>query len=236
MAETDHHGIPGGDNRWFPGQGQARKAALREATRLGAHFAIVHDPCPSRGLPHYHVIDTVTRERVSGHFFYGRRPPRPVPRFQRRLRQSEAELEANLKQTDYMIQRLRRGQAGRYPWRNFASRLRQQGFLASQHFLDRFRERALALGIRLDPHHFGREFFRARHYRQTRVGYNTRIAMMRGLPILYRIGGRNGNKIVLVGALPQGALPPVEPVSPPRLREREKKDMISRTNTSVPYF
>jgi hypothetical protein len=82
--EVSHPGIPGGRNYWFPGWGQARRAALRHATRLGTGHSIEHDPRPARGLPHYHVIDGAGR-RVSGHFFYGRRTPRPgyPNRFQR---------------------------------------------------------------------------------------------------------------------------------------------------------
>lgn len=91
-------GIPGGDNRWYPSQGQARAAALRLATAYGPGFRIAHDPRPQRGQPHYHVVDPAGR-RVSGHLFYGRRLPYKVPRFlrgparrrQRRLRESEAD-------------------------------------------------------------------------------------------------------------------------------------------------
>jgi hypothetical protein len=133
----------------------------------------------------------------------------------------EAELEAMLRRVDQSLARAMRGQAGRYPARRLMSILRQQGFLPTQHFLDRLRERAQARGIRFDPRLFGGEFQRARHYRQTRPGYTTRIAVMRGLPILYRMGGQAGNRIVLVGLLPQGRLPPVVPAPAPRLRESE---------------
>jgi hypothetical protein len=116
-----------------------------------------------------------------------------------------------------------RGQAGRYPARRLASYLRQQGFLPTQHFLDRLRERAQARGIRFDPRLFRQEFYRAQHYRQIRPGYHTRIAVMRGLPILYRMGGENMNRVVLVGVLPEGGLPPVTPVASPILREIERE-------------
>lgn len=130
----------------------------------------------------------------------------------------EAEFEALLERSDEAFGRLLRGQAGRYPARRLASLLRQQGFLPSQHFLDRLLERGQREGIRFDPRTFGAEFQRARHFRQTRAGYNTRIALLRGLPVLYRVSGDAGNRIVLVGVLPAGGLPPVVPVSAPRRR------------------
>jgi hypothetical protein len=106
-------------------------------------------------------------------------------------------------------------------WR-FAAAIRKQGFLPGRHFIDRMAKRAVGEGIRFDPRTFRSEFFGARHYRQTRPGYNTRIAVVRGIPILYLIGGRSGNHIVLAGALPEGGLPPVEPASPPVQREQEE--------------
>jgi hypothetical protein len=73
--QLDVPGIPGADNRWFASAGQARKAALNHATQLGSGHRIAHDGNPGRGQPHYHVVDPTGR-RVSGHFFYGRKPPR----------------------------------------------------------------------------------------------------------------------------------------------------------------
>jgi hypothetical protein len=58
-----------GTNAVFDSQGEARMAALAEATALGPGHTITHDPMPSRGLPHYHVVDPAG-ERVRGHFFY----------------------------------------------------------------------------------------------------------------------------------------------------------------------
>jgi len=96
----------------------------------------------------------------------------------------------------------------------FASALRSQGFLPRMHFIDRIAERGLGGGIRFDPRTFRSEFFRAAHYRQTRPGYKLRIAVVRGVPILYRAGGRSGKQIVLAGALPPGSdLPPSERIS-----------------------
>lgn len=108
-----------------------------------------------------------------------------------------------------------RGQAGRNPALRFARLLRSQGFLPTQHFVERLRQRALALGVRFDPRTFRAEFLRGRHYRQTRPGYNTRIAVVRRIPILYRLGGWNGRQVLLVGVLPAGTLPPVTPVRRP---------------------
>jgi hypothetical protein len=141
---------------------------------------------------------------------------------------AEAELEQFLGELHAIDYEIRRGQAGRYPARHLASRLRQQGFLPTQHFLDRFRERAHSLGVRFDPKLFGSDFYRARHYRQTRPGYNTRIAVMSGISVVYRMGGENANRVVLVGVLPAGALPPVIPARPPRLREGEAMNRLLR--------
>ena len=111
-----------------------------------------------------------------------------------------------------------RGQAGRYPVRRLPSLLRRQGFIPTTHFLQRLQQRALAEGVRFGAGQFGKEFARARHFRQTRPGYNTRIAVVRGIPVLYRFGGNNMNRIVLVGVLPSDGMPPVAPVQPPRPR------------------
>jgi hypothetical protein len=90
--ELDVLGISGTDNRWFASAGQARKAALRRASQLGPGHRIAHDANPARGQPHYHVIDSTGR-RVSGHFFYGRKPPRRLFRG-RPWREFEQQLEA----------------------------------------------------------------------------------------------------------------------------------------------
>jgi hypothetical protein len=89
--DVDVPGIPG-HNQWFTNSGQARRAALRAATTAGAGYTIAHDPRPSRGQPHYHVLGT-DGVRVSGHFFYGRRPPRRILRG-RPNRESELEFTA----------------------------------------------------------------------------------------------------------------------------------------------
>ena len=77
--DIDHPGIPGHANRWFPNAGTARRAALIAANAYGLGATIAHDAHPARGLPHYHVVNA-NRVRLSGHYFYGRRPPRRVLR------------------------------------------------------------------------------------------------------------------------------------------------------------
>lgn len=116
---------------------------------------------------------------------------------------------------------LLRGQAGRPSAKGLQQALKRQGFLVTHHFLERLQERALQQGIRFSPSSFSRDFQRAKHFRQTRPGYNSRIALLRGMPILYRIGGRVGNRIKLIGMLPQGALPPVALIKAPRQVPRE---------------
>ncbi len=103
-------------------------------------------------------------------------------------------------------------------WR-FATAIRKQGFLPKKHFVDRIAQRGIGQGTRFDPRTFRTEFFRAQHYQQTRPGYNMRIAIVRGIPVLYRMGGPRGSTVVLAGALPEGALPPAERISAPPQRE-----------------
>jgi hypothetical protein len=111
--------------------------------------------------------------------------------------------------------------------RRFALALRQQGFLPTQHFVLRYVQRALEQGVRLDPQGFRSAFDNARHYAQTRPGYNTRIAVISGLPVLYRTSGRFGDRVLLVGLLPSGALPPVRPIPRPQ-REAESEFFWAR--------
>src|SRR5262249_7126978 len=99
----------------------------------------------------------------------------------------------------------------------FSNYLRRVGFWPTQHFTLRFLERAQPLG--LDPRTFRNEFFRARHFVQIRPGYNTRVALIRDIPVLYRPSGWQGERIRLIGLLPQGALPPTRPIRRPRERE-----------------
>jgi hypothetical protein len=86
--------------------------------------------------------------------------------------------------------------------------------LPTHHFVERFLERNMAQGLRLTPAAFKREFLNARHYRQTRPNYRTRIAVVRGMPIVYRHGGPTGKRIVLISVW-TGRIPPVAPVGAP---------------------
>jgi outer membrane protein OmpA-like peptidoglycan-associated protein len=118
-------------------------------------------------------------------------------------------------------------------WR-FARQLHSHGFLPRKHFIDRIAERALGGGIRFDPRMFRTEFDRAEHYRQTRSGYNTRIAVVRGVPILYRTGGQRGNRIVLTGALaPDTPLPPSERIASPGQQEMELVPEVEGSNEEL---
>ena len=101
----------------------------------------------------------------------------------------------------------------------FSNYLRRVGFWPTAHFTLRFLERALPLG--LNPRTFRNEFYGARHFAQTRPGYNTRVALIRDIPILYRPSGWRGERIKLIGLLPQGALPPTRRIPPPMQREAE---------------
>ena len=72
-------GIPSADNRWYPSRGQARKAALKLATRMGPGCRIVWHRAGVRGRwPHYHVTCPGVGQ-VSGHLFYGGRVARKMP-------------------------------------------------------------------------------------------------------------------------------------------------------------
>lgn len=98
--EVNTPGIPGGNNHWFPSQGQARNNALAAARQLGSGYRIVHHPRPRVGLPHYHLANPdgspLARTHPSyGHFFYGHRPPRRIYRG-RPWREFEHELESRL--------------------------------------------------------------------------------------------------------------------------------------------
>jgi hypothetical protein len=113
-----------------------------------------------------------------------------------------------------------RGQAGRSPAARFAAAIKHLGFLPTYHFVQRLMERGTERGIRWDPRTFPSEFANGRHFRQTREGKNSRIAIVRGVPIVYRTGGRTGNRVVLITALPpDDKLPPVAPARPPVQRE-----------------
>jgi hypothetical protein len=112
-----------------------------------------------------------------------------------------------------------------------AAVLRRQGFIPRVHFLERWLERARPF-VRLDPATFRRQFQQARHYRQTRPGYRSRIAVIAGMPILYRMGGPRGRHVVLMGVLP--SMPPVVPAQAPLLAPaREAESMAAFDSAQV---
>lgn len=85
--------IPGLINQWYPSRGEARKAALRYATRFGEGCTIHWNRGHAAGQqPHYHVVCPNNR-RLEGHFFYARRLPVKAPpddRYARRRRWQRA--------------------------------------------------------------------------------------------------------------------------------------------------
>jgi hypothetical protein len=107
-----------------------------------------------------------------------------------------------------------------------AAVLRRQGFIVRVHFLVRWLERARAFGVRLDPATFRRQFLQARHYRQTRPGYRNRIAVVAGMPVLYRMGGPRGRPVVLLGVLP--GMPPVTRAPVPLLAPAREAEAALR--------
>jgi hypothetical protein len=151
-------------------------------------------------------------------------------------RRRQREFELNLEDAAEAMAAPPRGQAGRFPARHLPTRLRQQGFLVTRHFLDRLIERAQAQGIRFNPRTFAQDFRAAPHFRQTRPGYNTRIAVIQGLPVLYRMSGPRGLNPLLVGLLPQGALPPAVPTSAPLLRESEFQQQLEAAYRNLAAF
>jgi hypothetical protein len=87
-------GIRGAENRWYPSRGQARKAALRYASRMVAGCSVQwHEAHAPGQLSHYHVY--CPGQRISSHFFHGPRVARKAPpdgRWLRRRSRSDREL------------------------------------------------------------------------------------------------------------------------------------------------
>src|SRR2546423_7825174 len=86
----------------------------------------------------------------------------------------------------------------RSPAKRFAEHLRMQGFVPSQEFVTRFTQRLQDSCLRFAPHTFHNEFFRARHYRQIGSRFKPRIAMIKGIPVLYRPDGSGEKRIMLL--------------------------------------
>lgn len=88
VTQLIHPGIPG-TNYWYSHRGQAYKAALRYATRMGPHYAVVVHKAHARGQhPHYHVSDPYGGN-LPIHFFYGRKRPIKAPSGGRPVREFE---------------------------------------------------------------------------------------------------------------------------------------------------
>lgn len=102
-----------------------------------------------------------------------------------------------------------------------AGRLRGQGFGVTRRFAAQFARRAASGGRAFDTRGFRRAFHGARHLRPARPGARLRVAIVRGLPVVYRRGGPDGRRIVLVGLLPAGARPRLVPALPPREGEAD---------------
>ena len=130
--------------------------------------------------------------------------------------------EAELEQLLARVDRAAGGDQGepivRSPAKLLAASLRRQGFSPTQEFVVRFEERLQRRGIRFDLCRFKEEFYAARHYQQLPPRRRPRIAIMRGLPVLYQSGLADDPRIVLLGILPDYASPRVEPVRPPPRR------------------
>jgi hypothetical protein len=105
--------------------------------------------------------------------------------------------------------RAQTGQAGRRPLQKFLRILKQDGFLPTVHFAERFLERVAATGATYDPYRFKRDFLNARHYRQTERKYlGRRYAIVNGIPVVYRMGGRTGRNPVLITIYSPYSRPP----------------------------
>jgi hypothetical protein len=117
---------------------------------------------------------------------------------------------------------LKTGPAWQSAWR-FATAIKAAGFLPTQHFIQRICKRVIGERLGLNPKTFRSDFFSARHFRQTRIGKSgVSIAVVRGIPIFYRVGGWQGNRIVLITAYePDYPLPSVTPIAAPQMREAE---------------
>lgn len=140
----------------------------------------------------------------------------------------EYEVRDPLREAEYEYAAYRPQRGGqRFPIRHFPSQLRDQGFLSNPHFLQRYLERAQQQGVRIDPRQFGQEFRNAQHYRDTRPGYNSNYAVMGGVPVVYRPGGRQGKQAVLITTLPElprQAVPLRRPTVQPRPQGRRQRE------------
>src|SRR5215216_2411662 len=97
----------------------------------------------------------------------------------------------------------------RSPGKLISQALQRQGFLPSHEFIVRFIERLRACNLKFDPRAFRCEFYNARHYRQTGSRFKPRIAVIRGIAVLYRRPSADDKRIELLGVIPEYAAPSV---------------------------
>lgn len=106
----------------------------------------------------------------------------------------------------------------RSPGKLISQSLQRQGFQPSHEFIVRFIERIRARGIRFNIRDFARAFRAACHYRQSGSRFKPRIAIVMGIPVLYRIDPEGEKRIALVGVLPGWASVCVVPSRSPWAR------------------
>ncbi|HEX8186695.1 MAG TPA: hypothetical protein VF747_18150 [Blastocatellia bacterium] len=106
----------------------------------------------------------------------------------------------------------------RSPGKLISQALQRQGFLPSHEFIVRFIERLRARRARFDVRRFGGEFQSGCHYRQVGSRFKPRIVVIRGIAVLYRMGGAGSHRVELLGVLPEQARPMVVRARAPGLR------------------
>jgi hypothetical protein len=124
-----------------------------------------------------------------------------------------------------------------------ARQLRGQGFRLTRRFAAQF-VRRLPGDRPFHPYRFRRAFFEARRFRPARPGLPWRVALVRGLPIVYR---RDAGQIILLGLLPAEARSQLIPLVRPGAGEGEQHGSRYRsarqvflrglsTNPNIPRF
>jgi hypothetical protein len=98
--------------------------------------------------------------------------------------------------------------------------LGRQGFVASAQFVRGWRQGLKAKGLHMQPARFRQIFGEAHHLRQTTPDHSARIAVWRGIVILYERGKRANPRIRLLDVLPKGAIAVAAPVQQSKGRIR----------------
>jgi hypothetical protein len=93
--------------------------------------------------------------------------------------------------------------------------LAQQGFAATPQFVHGFQQGLQAQGRRLHPTQFQSAFACAHHYQPQEGGNPTRVAIWRGITMLYRPGSQTNPVITLLDVLPAGATAVARPIRSP---------------------